>query len=617
MVNGRRSKWKVLAVLSGPPPADQLEVGPSPASSNPAGSSFSPADFIRSFPGLQELQGGEAEVQFIERPTLQMLQNIVQAMQPNLVFFSHRDSPWGTEPIVTLSNEASVTGLLMLGDAQPPSSENLAEIFSVHFPDLVLANVVLTPKHAELMRSKGVQHVIYWPTHSAPPAAAQFFTALFSCLRNPSVSPHDAFRLAESAHRIHCSTPLPRPSISGIPPPRSVSCSLELQQRIPPNGTLSASVLFKLHQELRLLLFGAPAVLEPPKTQALGEGLRVLLAAEVRGLRLTQHAVGGAPNQEVAAIGARNGATFARCELCTGSGARLAVTAVGRAEAFEDREVLEYHLKRHLFDQSALQTLPKAPSLLPARRTTTIASGGPTCEVFITLPDWGKDLLIQLAADVSYRPLAALGLAGVGGFAVAAFTAADGERLSGLGLEIRAGSPAGAELANGGVNDGLVVPPGHGGVANGGADGGLAGTPGSGKIELDLVDGGGVEKRLGAMLDAKSAKRIREEELRANLRAWKRAAAASLEREAPVARPVLQRFRQRESMAPVTPDQVAPIIGGSGAAGGVMSVSPPFDHQRDTNGGAPTLLHERPPLEQNGPSTSDDQPILNLMRSPH
>lgn len=87
------------------------------------------------------------------------------------------------------------------------------------------------------------------------------------------------------------------------------------------------------------MLFGAPAVLEPPKTQALGEGLRVLLAAEVRGLRLTQHAVGGAPNQDIAAVGARNGAAFARCELCTRSGARLAVTAVGRAEAFEDREV--------------------------------------------------------------------------------------------------------------------------------------------------------------------------------------------------------------------------------------------------------------------------------------
>lgn len=76
---------------------------------------------------------------------------------------------------------------------------------------------------------------------------------------------------------------------------------------------------------------------------------------------------------------------------------------------------------------------------------------------------------------------------------------------------------------------------------DGGANDALVGTPVSAKSEFNLTERGGGNKEDRVMVDAKAAKRLREEELRANLLAWKRAAAASLEGEVPLARPVLQR----------------------------------------------------------------------------
>jgi hypothetical protein len=98
-------------------------------------------------------------------------------------------------------------------------------------------------------------------------------------------------------------------------------------------------VLSKPQQELRLLLFGGPRVLEPQRVNALGEGLRVLLATEVRGLRFMQHAAAAAPMQEIATLGAQHGLAFMRCDLCTANDVRLSVIAMGLPQAFEDREV--------------------------------------------------------------------------------------------------------------------------------------------------------------------------------------------------------------------------------------------------------------------------------------
>jgi hypothetical protein len=207
-------------------------------------------------------------------------------------------------------------------------------------------------------------------------------------------------------------------------------------------------------------------------------------------------------------------------------------------------QILEYHLKRNLLDRLTLQVLPKPSSTLPACRNSTIADGGPMCEVSLALPDWEKNLLIQLAADVSYRPLTALGLAGVGSSAVTSFSAADGERL--LGLEGKRTEPSergGAESLNGGSADGLER------------------TPRLDKHEtLDLnadasEDAAGLEEGVKAIKErfeeqvegfpggfAKLAdKRVRKEELGANLRAWKRAAKTNLNDDIPVARPIPRR----------------------------------------------------------------------------
>jgi hypothetical protein len=98
-------------------------------------------------------------------------------------------------------------------------------------------------------------------------------------------------------------------------------------------------VLSKPQEDLCLLLFGGPRVLEPQRVNALGKGLRVLLASEVRGLRFMQHAAAAGPMQEIATLGAQHGLVFMRCDLCTVNDVRLSVIAMGIPQAFEDREV--------------------------------------------------------------------------------------------------------------------------------------------------------------------------------------------------------------------------------------------------------------------------------------
>lgn len=70
----------------------------------------------------------------------------------------------------------------------------------------------------------------------------------------------------------------------------------------------------------------------------------------------------------------------------------------------------------------------KSPLSEP-RRSASIACGASVFEVSMKVPIWASQVLRQLAPDVSYRSLVALGIASVQGLAVASFEKEDADRL--------------------------------------------------------------------------------------------------------------------------------------------------------------------------------------------
>ncbi|OWM74344.1 hypothetical protein CDL15_Pgr013248 [Punica granatum] len=99
-----------------------------------------------------------------------------------------------------------------------------------------------------------------------------------------------------------------------------------------------------------------------------------------------------------------------------------------------DNALLENHVKNELIENSQLvRVLPNSEgsnmSLSEPRKSASTACGAGVFEVCVKVPAWASQVLRQLAPDISYRSLVALGIASIQGVPVASFEKEDAERL--------------------------------------------------------------------------------------------------------------------------------------------------------------------------------------------
>ncbi|CAG9465332.1 unnamed protein product [Pedinophyceae sp. YPF-701] len=303
-----------------------------------------------------------------------------------------------------------------------------------------------------LHRDLGVPAVICMPTAPVPAAvpAALFSRVFFSLLRRPGTSVHEAFALAAAVAFAHCqrsppsserggsishyhvapslpimfsAQPAALPSAGAVPPCLTGTPPADVRTAVP--GWDSLQMLVPRGQ-LRITITGDLAFMTSHKLAALGEALRGLLVVEARGAVL-RHA--SAPSKGLPLTNAaRAPGPLLRCDVETASGAQCAVLLSGEPTALESREGCQQALRMALAaDAQTLQFLipPKGATTIHPRRTEAVAHGSSCIDLTVAGSVWALHALQQLAQDASYRLLAALGVAALGGAPTAAFSRAD------------------------------------------------------------------------------------------------------------------------------------------------------------------------------------------------
>ncbi|CAK9171162.1 unnamed protein product, partial [Ilex paraguariensis] len=257
----------------------------------------------------------------------------------------------------------------------------------------------------------------------------------------------DAFQLAHASFRLYCdqnNLVLPSntqkvngkvgpcllgdlPKVHVTPPEISAeddeeSCS----------GALPAIKIYDDDVNMRFLVCGLACKLDACLLGSLEDGLNALLSIEIRGSKL-HNRVSALPPPLQAGTFSRGVVTM-RCDLSTSSSAHISLLVSGSAQTCFDDQLLENHIKSEAVEKSQLvHALPYSeenkPPMSEPRRSASIACGATVFEVCMKVPAWASQVLRQLAQDVSYRSLVALGIASIQGLSVASFEKDDPERL--------------------------------------------------------------------------------------------------------------------------------------------------------------------------------------------
>jgi hypothetical protein len=216
----------------------------------------------------------------------------------------------------------------------------------------------------------GAAHVMYWPATPPPLAlpASLFARTFLATLRTPGVSVPEAYAIAGRFTRAHCSRivdgsvasdpVLPKllyvssvvsrpllPSNASIPPPEALQAALNGGQKIEEAVPGYEDVrLLAPNAEMRLLVAGLPAAINPHSLGQLCEGLRGVLAAETRGLTL----VGMTPLEAVPVHLPTSASHAVRCDVRTASGYGATVILAGPEAVLAQQPVVEYALRQVL-----------------------------------------------------------------------------------------------------------------------------------------------------------------------------------------------------------------------------------------------------------------------------
>ncbi|KAK1434260.1 hypothetical protein QVD17_11180 [Tagetes erecta] len=370
---------------------------------------------ILSFPFPDITSSGRLEVQTLVSPTSgDEIRKLIDSVQPNIVYFQ-------------------------LGSVDLPA------LFTSHLPTTVYLEFPDGEQVAEALHLKGIPYVIYWNNSFSCYAASHFRHALFSVLQSSSSHTWDAFQLAHSSFRLYClrnnlvlpsnNSHIVGPSLLGDPPkinvPLPEAAGQDDEEEKYPED-LPAIKIYDDDVNVRLLICGSACTLDASLLEPLEDGLNALLNIEMRGSKL-HNRVSALPPPLQAGTFSRGVVTM-RCDISTCSSAYISLLVSGSAQTCFDDQLLENHIKSEVINKTQLvQALSNSdenkPSVCEPRESASIACGATVFEVSMKVPLWASQVLRQLAPDVSYRSLVALGVASVQGLAVASFERDDATRL--------------------------------------------------------------------------------------------------------------------------------------------------------------------------------------------
>ncbi|KAG2722509.1 hypothetical protein I3843_02G114400 [Carya illinoinensis] len=387
------------------------------------------------YPFPELASSGRLEVQTLTNPSKDEFCRTLESYRPSIVYLQG----------VQLVNDE--VGPLVWQGVDMSTPEAISEIFAITLPTAVYLEIPNGDKLAEVLHSKGIPYVIYWKNAISYYAACHFRHALFSVVQSSSTHTWDAFQLARASFRLYCVRnnhvlPNNNHKVTGEVGPFLIGDRLKISVDPPEidaegddessSGTLPA---IKIHDDdlsLRFLVCGVPCTLDACVLESLADGLNALLNIELRGSKL--HGKFSAPPPPLQAGTFSRGVVTMRCDVTTSSCAHISFLVSGSAQTCFDDQLLENHIKNEIIEKSQpVHTVPDGDenkiTFSEPRRSASIACGATVFEVGMKVPTWASQVLRQLAPDVSYRSLVALGIASIQGLPVASFERDDAERL--------------------------------------------------------------------------------------------------------------------------------------------------------------------------------------------
>ncbi|XP_059643866.1 AT-rich interactive domain-containing protein 4 isoform X2 [Cornus florida] len=374
-------------------------------------------------------------VQTLNNPSIEEFHKVLDSFQPNFVYLQGEQLP---------NDEV---GSLVWGGVDLSTTEAISGLFGSTLPNTVYLEVSNGEKLAEVLHSKGIPYVIYWKNAFSCYAACHFRQAIFSVVQSSYSHTWDVFQLAHASFKLYCvqnNLVLPASSVkvNGKLGPRLLGDPPKIE--VPPpevdagddetnsSDTLPAIKIYDDDMSMRFLVCGVTRTLDACLLGSLEDGLNALLNIEMRGSKL-HNRVSALPPPLQAGTFSRGVVTM-RCDLSTCSSSHISLLVSGSAQTCFDDQLLENHIKSEVIENSHLvHALPNSeehrPPLSQPRRSASIACGATVFEVCMKVPTWASQVLRQLAPDVSYRSLVALGIASVQGLAVASFEKDDADRL--------------------------------------------------------------------------------------------------------------------------------------------------------------------------------------------
>ncbi|XP_045788753.1 AT-rich interactive domain-containing protein 4-like [Trifolium pratense] len=390
---------------------------------------------IYPFPEL--VSSGRLEVQTLCDPEKEQFRKVLESYQPSFVYLQGEQ----------LVNEE--VGPLVWQGVELSIPEDLSELFGTTLPTVVYLEIPNGESFAEALRLKGIPYVVFWKNAFSQYAACHFRQAFFSVVQSSCTHTWDAFHLAHASFELYCvqnSQVLPNdssdadsdmgPHLLGdclkinVDPPEMGEEDEEDEESS--SGNLPSIQIHDDEVNLRFLICGAPSTVDESLLRSLEDGLRALLTIEIRGCKL--HGKYSAPPPPLQAATFSRGVVTMRCDISTCSSAHISLLVSGSPQACFNDQLLENHIKNEIIEKSQivraqLNSEAMTQTISEPRRSASIACGATIFEVSMKLPQWALQILRQLAPDVSYRSLVALGIASIQGLPVASFEKDDAERL--------------------------------------------------------------------------------------------------------------------------------------------------------------------------------------------
>ncbi|XP_071710352.1 AT-rich interactive domain-containing protein 4 [Rutidosis leptorrhynchoides] len=380
------------------------------------------------FPFPEIASSGRLEVQTLISPTRDEIHKVVDSVQPNIVYFQGERLP-----------NDEVGSLVW---------EDIPGLFGSTLPTTVYLEYPNGEEVAGALHLKGIPYVIYWKNTFSCYAASHFRHALLSVVQSSSSHTWDAFRLAHSSFRLHCvrtkfvfpddncENDISKlgPCLLGHPPkidvPQPEAGGEDGEEKYPED--LPAIKIYDDDVNVRFLVCGSASTLDSSLLDPLEDGLNALLSIEMRGSKLHNRVSAVPPPLQAGAFS--RGVVTMRCDISTSSSAYISLLVSGSAQTCFDDQLLENHIKSEVIDktqlvQAASKSDENKPFVCEPRRSAAVACGASVFEVSMKVPLWASQVLRQLAPDISYCNLVALGVASVQGLAVSSFEEHDAKRL--------------------------------------------------------------------------------------------------------------------------------------------------------------------------------------------